>query len=213
MSRTKKIGVGFICFAAFCAFAGITTGESGKFEWVPATVIFVIIGLMLLARKTKTKEEKERIKKKEIERQEYEKKHLMGKHQDGLPLASDIVCDVMMQNDGLSFKAGGNIFNLPFDKITGFDIKTEEEIQKQYISSVGGAVGGAVLFGALGAMVGGRAKEKKSKITRHYLIITYTKDQKVAWISLLIDEPSKANAWKKEYYDRFGESREKVIDL
>lgn len=213
MSRTKKIGTGFICLAAICAIAGISTGESGKFEWVPATIIFVIIGLILLVRKTKTKEEKESIKKKEIKRQEYEKKHLIGKHQDGLPLAVDMVCDVVMQDDGLSFKSGGNIFNLPFDRITGFDIKTEEEIHKQYVSSVGGAVGGAVLFGALGAIVGGRAKEKRSKTTSNFLIITYTKDQEVAWISLQIDELSKANAWKKEYYDKFGESREKVIDL
>lgn len=53
-------------------------------------------------------------------------------------------------------------------------IKTDTEIQQQYISSVGGAVGGAVLFGPLGAMIGGRAKKKTIKNEVHrYLIITY----------------------------------------
>lgn len=42
-------------------------------------------------------------------------------------------------------------------------IKTDKEIQQQYVSSVGGAVGGAVLFGPLGAITGGRAKKKTVK--------------------------------------------------
>jgi len=41
------------------------------------------------------------------------------------------------------------------------------------VSSVGCAVGGAVLFGPLGAMVGGRAKEKTSRVIEYYFIITY----------------------------------------
>lgn len=43
-----------------------------------------------------------------------------------------------------------------------------------YVSSIGGTVGGAMLFGTLGAMTGGRAKKKTVKNeTHHYLIITY----------------------------------------
>ena len=51
--------------------------------------------------------------------------------------------------------------------------KSETEIQQQYVSSVGGAVGGAVLFGPLGAMIGGRAKKKTDTTTTYYMIITY----------------------------------------
>ncbi|MEH2944892.1 hypothetical protein VSQ32_19130 [Lachnospiraceae bacterium KK002] len=54
-------------------------------------------------------------------------------------------------------------FELEKSKITDMCIKTDKEIQQQYVSSVGGAVGGAVLFGPLGAITGGRAKKKTVK--------------------------------------------------
>ena len=38
---------------------------------------------------------------------------------------------------------------------------TNEQISKQAVSSAGGAVAGAVLFGPLGAIIGGRAKGVK----------------------------------------------------
>lgn len=69
-------------------------------------------------------------------------------------------------------------FELEKLKITDMCIKTDVEIQQQYVSSVGGAVGGAILFGALGAMIGGRAKKKVvNRKMRHYLIITYQSDE------------------------------------
>ena len=39
---------------------------------------------------------------------------------------------------------------------------------------MGGAVAGGVIFGPLGAIIGGRAKNKKVKTVTQYLIITYT---------------------------------------
>ena len=65
-------------------------------------------------------------------------------------------------------------FELDKSKITDMCIKTDREIQQQYVSSVGGAVGGAVLFGPVGAIIGGRSKKKTVKNEVHnYLIITY----------------------------------------
>ena len=52
-------------------------------------------------------------------------------------------------------------------------IKTDTEIQNQAVSSVGGAIAGGVMFGTLGAIIGGRAKTKKVKTITQYLIITY----------------------------------------
>lgn len=49
-------------------------------------------------------------------------------------------------------------------------------MQKGYTSSISGAVGGAILFGPLGAMVGGRAKQKTSKVVTYYLVVTYQGD-------------------------------------
>ncbi len=56
-----------------------------------------------------------------------------------------------MADDRYIFTSGTMNFELEKSKITDMCIKTDKEIQQQYVSSVGGAVGGAVLFGPLGA--------------------------------------------------------------
>lgn len=101
----------------------------------------------------------------------------------GLPLAEGTVCDIYEYGDKVVFKAGGSDFNLDKEKITDTSIKTDREITSQYVSSIGGAVAGAFLFGPLGAMVGGRAKQKKSNKVSQYLIFTYLKEGSVDYIS------------------------------
>lgn len=98
-------------------------------------------------------------------------------HVNGLPLAENTICQISSYPDKIEFKAGTTEINLSRNKITDMCIKTDTEIQKQAVSSVGGAVAGAVMFGALGAVIGGRAKTKKIKNTTQYLIITYLNNQ------------------------------------
>lgn len=95
------------------------------------------------------------------------------KHFNGLSLPEGTPCTVLLYSDRYEFNANGAQFNLSLDKVTDVCCKTDVDIQKQYVSSVGGAIGGAVLFGPIGAMIGGRAKQKKIKETNTYLIITY----------------------------------------
>lgn len=47
-------------------------------------------------------------------------------------------------------------------------------------------MGGAVLFETLGAMIGGRAKQKKIRTIEDYFIITYQKDGAADYISFKI---------------------------
>lgn len=101
------------------------------------------------------------------------KQRVTFKHVNGLSLPENTMCSVLMYDDRYEFSANGVQFNLPLAKITDVCCKTDVDIQKQYVSSVAGAVGGAVLFGPLGAMIGGRAKQKKVKKISTYLIITY----------------------------------------
>ena len=80
-------------------------------------------------------------------------------------------------------------------------IKTDSEIQKQYVSSVGGAIGGGILFGPIGAAIGGRAKQKTTHTTQSYLIITY-KNSEGNLVNLAFDVTynySKAHATVKEF--------------
>ncbi len=103
-------------------------------------------------------------------------------HVNGLPIAENMLCEVFSYPDRLEFKAGTTEFKLSKDKITDICIKTDTEIQKQLVSSVGGAVAGAMLFGTLGAIIGGRAKTKKVKTSTDYLIITYRSDEELKYI-------------------------------
>lgn len=98
-------------------------------------------------------------------------------HVNGLPISENLLCEVFSYPNRIEFKAGTTNITLSREKITDMCIKTDVEIQQQYVSSVGGAIGGAVLFGPLGAMIGGRAKKKTDKKRHTYLIITYTGDQ------------------------------------
>lgn len=104
------------------------------------------------------------------------------RHFNGLNLPENTLCTILLYNDKYEFKANGISFNLPLAKITDVCCKTDVDIQKQYVSSVGGAVGGAVLFGPIGAMIGGRAKQKKVKKVSTYLIITYMDNDAVKYI-------------------------------
>ncbi len=163
----RKI-IGFVIFlvpGAVILLFGFTDGYYGG---VLVGILLILPGLFLVMKKPKTQEEKEetrRIKAEWKKRIDHEKTIVYCKHQIGLPLAEGANCEVWHDEDEdkVVIASSGNAFNLAFSKVTDITIKTDEEIQKAYVSSIGGAVGGAVLFGTLGAMVGGRAKEKESK--------------------------------------------------
>lgn len=105
-------------------------------------------------------------------------------HINGLPIAENAICQLISYPDHYDFISGNMNFSLSKNKVTDVCYKTEAEIQNQYVSSIGGAVGGAVLFGPLGAMIGGRAKKKTDRTVHVYLIITYMNDNEVKYIGL-----------------------------
>ena len=105
------------------------------------------------------------------------------KHFYGLPISEGAMVDCYWCTDKIIFEGSGLSFNLSFEKLTDVSMKTDVEIQKQYVSSAGGAVAGAVMFGALGALIGGRTKEKTSKQVNQYLIFTYLNDEEVKYIA------------------------------
>ena len=116
----------------------------------------------------------EKAAKKELKAKGFTQR-LITEHTYGLPVAEGVSCTIQAYRDHIEFYSGTTNITLSKDKVTDMCVKTETEIQQQYVSSVGGAVGGAVLLGPIGAMIGGRAKKKTSKTVTYYLIITYTK--------------------------------------
>lgn len=104
-------------------------------------------------------------------------------HVSGLPIAENSICTLLLYSDKIEINANGAQFNLQKDKITDASLQRDVDIQKQYTSSAGGAVAGALLFGPAGALIAGRAKKKKVKDVHYYLIFTYKKEDSLEYIA------------------------------
>lgn len=217
MNNYQKVGIGFFIFAVF---GFIVTVKESFIVALIGGIIFCLPGFYFFRKTDKKLENKKEIKKAkqieknkiykaEQEKKEYEQTHIKGIHEAGLPLANGIECLIGYEEGKFNFKGSGNSFDLSFEKITDICIKTDTEIQKQYISSIGGAIAGGVVFGALGAIVGGRAKEKKSTTVREYLIFTYLKENEVNYISFDVTD----NWFKaQKLIDMFNENN-KIVQL
>lgn len=121
-------------------------------------------------------------------------------HVNGLPIPENVLCEVFSYPDRIDFKSGTTEIKLPKEKITDISIKTDTEIQQQLVSSAGGAIAGAMFFGSLGAIIGGRVKTKKVKTTTNYLIITYKSENELKYIGFDIqNNPSSADKLVKEF--------------
>lgn len=209
-----------IVFGAFWAFVGFVLCGTGMpsatdnavftGQMVAGLLMFVIGGGFIISgvkkRKKKKQEEQERAKRRELGIQGIQwKAELL--HTNGLPLAENTKCSLVFENGQLTMTGAGQQFTLAADKITDISITTDREIQKSYTSSVGGAVGGAVLFGPLGAMIGGRAKEKQSTVVTNYLIITYQSDGEVKYIGFNLQNYAHSVIAAKKLCKLFSDSR------
>ncbi|MBE6021693.1 MAG: hypothetical protein E7231_00505 [Cellulosilyticum sp.] len=108
---------------------------------------------------------------------------IICKHEVGLPIPAKSLCKITFKDCDITITSGNHKFNLSHDKITDISSTTDKEIQEHYVSSVGGAVGGAILFGPLGAIVGGRSKKKKSSKLINYFTISYKDEDELKYIS------------------------------
>ncbi|MFJ7971324.1 hypothetical protein [Psychrobacillus sp. NPDC096389] len=123
-------------------------------------------------------------------------------HMTGLPVAEGAEVFVYRCENKVVFERNQDTFELESANMKDILIKTDVEIQKNYVSSVGGAVGGYVLFGPLGAMVGGRAKEKKSTTVEKYLIFDYiNKEGKQDFISFEVTNEPNAILFNTNHYN------------
>lgn len=94
-------------------------------------------------------------------------------HYEGLPIAKHALCHVWLYPDRIEFVNENLHASIQKDRLTDVGFSGDVQKHDQYVSSVGGAVAGAVLFGPVGAAVGGRAKKKTSTTGNVYLVFTY----------------------------------------
>ncbi len=215
-------------FSSIMVFGGLVAFcMEQKAENLVVLIMFLLLDVLcfkknrdmksgVAAQKKQIKREKdEERKKSKKESRDVLKRTITAKHQAGLPLAQDATCAVVKVDDGFKISGGGNDYILKNAKITDICVKSDVEIQKQYVSSIGGAVGGAVLFGPLGAMIGGRAKEKKSKTTTYYLIFSYVSEERVSYISfeIIAGGLGRAYEWAKEYRKEGNNNQRNTIEI
>lgn len=92
----------------------------------------------------------------------------------GLPVPEDIYAQIYYFEDRVEIVCGGVEYILPAEKIQDISIQTSLDVQRKFVSSIGGAALGAAVAGPVGAAIGGRVKEKKTVRVLSYLVIYYT---------------------------------------
>lgn len=186
-STARKI-IAWGCFAMVGVGGLAVLLESGApGEALAPMIVFLVLGLWIQP-KSKLREEQVQRKKaqKRVQAEIYRQRRLKvlrGDHITGLPLPQGVDCSLCFDERRLTISGGGQEFRLAYDKIVNIELHTDVDIQKSYVSSVGGAIGGYMLFGELGAMVGGRAKERTSTVEEYYALVTYLKDGTSAGLS------------------------------
>ena len=142
---------------------------------IAVTVTFFILAIVILVYKPKSPEEREQkrvLNSKKLKNYN----RLKLDHLGGLPIALNTLCEVRwFPGECFEIVGGGYSIKLDMEKIIDLQMQSKTDV-------VGGSVGGAILgnelFGTPGAIIGGSNR----KVTSYYLVFTYLKDGKNAYI-------------------------------
>lgn len=107
---------------------------------------------------------------------------IRAKHIYGLPIAKGLEVYVYYEANGFLINFNDRIFGLGYDVVTDISVRTDQEIQSSYVSNAGGAVAGGMMFGPVGALIGGGPQRMTSTTFTEYLIITYIKNGELAYL-------------------------------
>jgi len=151
-----------------------TTFAIGVGAMVLVVAIIIVVGYKWIKKRYETglKQEEENKKKGIL-------KAFTATHIIGLPVAEGVICSIKQLKDKFSIWASSTEFTLDSERVLSIEFKTNQEI---LAGNVGGAIGGALLFGALGAIIGGGSNTK----TTHYIILTYKKDEEIKYMTFEI---------------------------
>lgn len=92
---------------------------------------------------------------------------------EGLPVPTGAKCSLYLKSNGILCKSAGTEFSIPKERIISVVVDKSKNIQKQIVSSAGGALAGSLMFGPVGAAFGGRAKTKKVVSKKTFLSVVY----------------------------------------
>ena len=127
-------------------------------------------------------------------------------HICGLSLAENSECILHLGEEKIVIESKSNIYNLHLNKILDMNIKDSKEVQ----NSISGAVGGALLFGPIGAFLGGTSTE----LHRFFIIIYRNKNNEEKCISFDMKDNLESLKHIYRYIENYNKHKEKrKIDL
>lgn len=200
----------FSIFGALCVVGsfGMNDGSGTYLIFMLLTLLMVLICFACFM--TYRNRKKLKLQRKDKMNELNAKDWAIFTHTVGLPLPEGVNCKLYLCEDKIVIEGNNVAFNLQKEKIIDVSIKTNTEIQKAYVSSAGGAVAGALLFGPLGALVGGRTKQRRSIKVTKYLIFTYEKEGNPDYMAFDIKQSFKAAKFVKHFQKNIEEHRKKV---
>ena len=114
-------------------------------------IIFIIVMLCMTGRKR-------RRSLKKLNRRAREVGAIDGaylEHVAGLPISEGKVCACFLMPNAIMVEVNQSQYYIGSGQLTEVSVKTDVEVREAYVSSAGGALAGGMMFGALGAAVGG----------------------------------------------------------
>ena len=105
-------------------------------------------------------------------------KEIVGNHVSGLDIPN-VAVSVVLSQTGLKIAAPSikKEYNLTLERIRNMSWYNEVEFEKHIKSSLLGGVIGTAAFGAAGAVIGSRPKEKEKRKVQFYLLVEYPDNQ------------------------------------
>lgn len=133
----------------------------------------------------------------------------------GLHLPETAKCNVYCLRNRIVIEALRQEYSLPVNRIVDVSTMSKTQIQKQYVSNAGGAVAGGMMFGPLGALLGGGVSQRTIRNTSKFLIFTY-KDTDGENMKYIIFDATKGMSKALDFVNAFNglKRRENIkIDL
>ena len=100
-----------------------------------------------------------------------------ARHTAGLPAPAGVPCEVRVFAQKVEFFAGGQVYQVPMERVTGAQEYTDTEMRQYIRSSTFQTILGAAAFGGVGAVVGAMPESRyKREVSKHNLAITFVSE-------------------------------------
>ncbi|MDP4153681.1 MAG: hypothetical protein Q8865_09635 [Bacillota bacterium] len=214
MSIAKKIARGLGIFFGVFTLVSLILVLSGDKDSMPAAIFCGIISAVLILVSRKPAAERAAIREEKARIKEYRESHVWANLVCGLPLADGTNCTIGFEPDVFIFEGSGTTIRLACDKIINVSVRTDTEVQTDYVPSVGQAIWNYETFGKTGALWLNDTKEITTTTTTRYFIFTYLNDDQIDYICFVITGNIRlANALADMFEQNYGSTNEVTVDL